>query len=200
MAARLLLIRHGQTAWNLEKRYCGFTDIGLNDQGINQAKRLSTRLAGQGIHKVYSSDRKRAIETAEIALNASSLKKNPDLREIHFGVFEGLCYKEIMQQYPEIYIKWVENPFSVVIPKGEDLRDFKTRVINAFNNIVSLNQDKTVAVFSHGGVISIFINYILKTTDFWNKIPDSTSLTVVEYENGQAKITAFNDTSHLWVK
>jgi broad specificity phosphatase PhoE len=94
----------------------------------------------------------------------------------------------------------VENPVSVVIPKGEDLRDFETRVISAFNNIVSLNQDKTVAVFSHGGVISIFINSILKTTDFWNKIPDSTSLTVVEYVDGQAKITAFNDTAHLWVK
>ncbi len=200
MATRLLLIRHGQTAWNLEKRYCGFVDIGLNEQGINQAKCLSTKLAGEEIHKVYSSDRKRAIQTAQIALNACGLEKNPALREIHFGVFEGLAYKDIMEKYPEIYIKWVENPFSVVIPKGEDLRDFKTRVINAFTDIASLNLDKTVAVFSHGGVISIFINYILKTTDFWDKIPDSTSLTVVEYENGQAKITAFNDTSHLWVK
>lgn len=200
MATRLLLIRHGQTAWNLEKRYCGFMDIGLNEQGINQAKCLSARLAGQEIHKVYSSDRKRAIQTAQLALNAGGVVMNPDLREIHFGVFEGLTYKEIMEKYPEIYIKWVENPFSVVIPQGEALRDFETRVINAFTDIVSVNPDKTVAVFSHGGVISIFINYILKTTDFWDKIPHSTSLTVVEYNNGQSKIKVFNDTSHLWVK
>lgn len=200
MATRLILIRHGQTAWNLEKRYCGFVDIGLNAQGINQSKCLSTRLAGEEIHKVYSSDRKRAIQTAEIALNARVSEKKPDLREVHFGVFEGLTYKEIMQKYPEIYIKWIENPFSVVIPEGEDLRDFKTRVVNAFTDIACSNQDKTVAVFSHGGVISIFINYILKTTDFWDKIPNSTSLTMVEYENRQAKIKVFNDTSHLWVK
>lgn len=200
MVTRLFLIRHGQTAWNLEKRYCGFMDIGLNEQGVNQAKCLSIKLAGEEIHKVYSSDRKRAIQTAEIALNARSLEKSPDLREAHFGVFEGLAYKEIMEKYPEIYMKWLENPFSVVIPEGEDLRDFKTRVINVFTDIACLNQDKTVAVFSHGGVISVFINYILKTTDFWDKIPDSTSLTVVEYENRQAKITVFNDTSHLWVK
>ncbi len=200
MATRLILIRHGQTAWNLEKRYCGFVDIGLNEQGINQAKCLSTRLAAFGIQKVYSSDRVRAIQTAQIALNDCCLEKNPDLREIHFGVFEGLTYKEIMRKYPEIYIKWVENPYSVVIPEGEDLRDFKTRVINAFTDIASLNPDKTVAVFSHGGVISIFVNDILKTNDFWDKIPHSTSVTVVEYERGQAKISAFNDTSHLWVK
>lgn len=200
MATRLLLIRHGQTAWNLEKRYCGFIDIDLNSKGINQAKCLSKRLTGEKIHKVYCSDRKRALQTAEIVLKARNPEKIPDLREIHFGVFEGLTYEEIMEKYSEIYMKWIKNPFSVVIPKGEDLHDFKARVITAFKDIIALNQDKTVAVFSHGGVISMFVNDILKTNDFWNQIPDSTSLTVVEYENGQAKITAFNDTSHLWEK
>ncbi len=200
MAARLLLIRHGQTAWNLEKRYCGFIDIGLNAEGINQAKCLSMKLTGEKIHKVYSSDRKRAVQTAEIVFHACTPEKIPDLREVHFGVFEGLTYKEIMEQYPEIYMKWIENPYSVVIPKGEDLRDFKARVITVFKDIIALNQDKTVAVFSHGGVISMFVNDILKTNDFWNQIPDSTSLTVVECENGRAQITMLNDTSHLWAK
>lgn len=197
MATRLLLIRHAQTEWNFERRYCGFVDIGLNEQGINQAKRLSARLTGEEIHKVYSSDRKRAVQTAEIIFNARDLEKTPDLREVHFGIFEGLTYKEIMGKYPEIYIKWIENPFSVIIPKGEGLFDFKTRALNAFTNIVGLNQNKTVAVVSHGGVISMVINDILKTNDFWNKIPDSTSLTVVECENGRAQIKMLNDTSHL---
>lgn len=197
MATKLLLIRHGQTEWNLQGRYCGFLDIDLNGQGIIQAERLAARLKGQEIHKIYCSDRKRAIQTAEIIFKGREFEKAADLREINFGIFEGLTYNEIMGKHPEIYKKWYKDPLTASIPQGENLSDFKTRVINNFKSIVNFNPHKTVAVVSHGGVISIFINDILQTEDFWNKIPDSTSLTIIECENGQAKIKILNDTLHL---
>jgi alpha-ribazole phosphatase len=179
---KLLLIRHGETDYNLKKRYSGFTDVGLNKTGRQQARELYKKLKKQNIHKVYSSDKRRAIETVKILFKNKEIEKNPDLREIHFGVFEGLTYDEILKKYPVVYKKWLKNPYTIAIPKGESLTALKKRAVRAIKKIASQNKDKTVAIVTHGGVISVFINYLLKTKDFWNKIPKSASLTVIEYK------------------
>ncbi len=195
--AKLILIRHGQTTWNSRKKYSGFIDIGLSKKGRLQAARLYERLKNEKIHKVYVSDRKRAIQTAEIAFRGIKAERVPDLREIHFGVFEGLTYKEAMKKYPIIYKKWLKDPFSITIPKGENLKDFAKRVSNALRKIICLNRNKTVVVVSHGGAISIFISSIRRTNEFWSQIPSSASISIVNYENGKAKIQLFNDIEHL---
>lgn len=197
MATKLILIRHAQTQGNFKKRYSGFMDISLNDEGRKQAAKLYKRLKKEEIHKVYSSDRKRAIQTAEIIFKGTKIEKIPHLREVHFGVFEGLTYKEIMERHPVIYKKWLNNPFSITIPKGEDLGNFKKRIVKALKKIVSLNKNKTIAVVSHGGAISIFINHILKSKDFWKQIPHPASLSIIEYKNRKRKIKLLNDTAHL---
>lgn len=197
MPTRLILIRHGTTGWNLKKRYLSFTDIGLNHKGKDEAKRLSERLKREEIHKVYTSDRKRSIQTAEIIFKRVEVEKTPDLREMHFGCFEGLTYKDIMKRHPVIYKKWLKDPFSVTIPEGEGLGNFKKRVLKAFKSIISLNKEKTVAVVCHGGPISIFLNHVLKSKNFWKHIPASASLSIVEFKNGRAKIKLINDTAHL---
>ena len=197
MPTKLFLIRHGTTDLNLEKRYCGFVDLGLNEQGKAQAGKLHQRLKEEKVFRVYSSDRKRAIETAKIIFKCIKIEKIPDLREIHFGVFEGLTYKEILRKHPEVYKKWLDDPFGINIPNGEDLTDFKKRILRAFKKIIRLNEDKTVAVICHGGVISMFMNYILESKDFWGQIPKSASLSVIEYRDAQPKIRLFNCTKHL---
>lgn len=197
MATRLLLIRHGQTLWNAKKRYSGLINIGLSKIGRLQAAKLRKRLKDRPIHKVYASDRKRAIQTAQIAFAGIEIEKVPDLREVHFGVFEGLTHKEIMQKHPLIYKKWLKDPFSVIIPEGESLKDFKRRVTGALKKIILLNRNKTVAVVSHGGAISVFINSILKKRGFWAQIPASASLSIIEFKNDKPEILLFNDTAHL---
>ncbi len=197
MATKLILIRHGSTDWNLEKKYCGFINIGLNDKGKKQALCLYKRLRREKIYKVYSSGSKRAIQTAKIIFKGRAIKKVPDLGEVHFGVFEGLTHREIMKKHAKIYKKWLNNPFCVAIPGGEDLSGFRERVINAIKKIISLNPDKTIAVVSHGGVISILICAILKSKNFWKQIPSSASLNIVEYKNGKANIKLLNDIAHL---
>lgn len=197
MATKLILIRHAQTNWNLEKRYSGFMDIGLNQKGVRQAKKLHKRLKINEIYEVYSSDRKRAVQTAQIAFKGSKIKRLASLREMHFGIFEGLTYKELMKSHPAIYKKWLGNPFRVRIPKGEDLGYFKKRVINTFKNIIAHKKNRTVAVVSHGGAISIFISSILKSKDFLRHIPKSASISIVEYRNNKPKINLFSDISHL---
>ncbi len=188
MATKLILIRHGQTEWNLNKKYCGLFDIKLNAKGKMQAECLRKRLKKENVHKVYSSDRKRAIETAKIIFKELEIEKMPDLREMHFGCFEGLTYREIMQKYPKVYKKWLTRPFAAAIPQGESLGDFKKRIVNAFKKIVSSCPQKTVAVVCHGGVIAIFLTHILKTKDFFKLIPACASLSILEYKNGKPKL------------
>lgn len=198
MPTKLILIRHGETDLNLNKRYCGSMDIELNLEGKKQARKLCKRLKNEKIHKVYSSDSKRAMQTARIVFEGREIERDSDLRELSFGCFEGLTYEQILKRHPKIYKKWLNNPFSVVIPEGEDLRDFRKRIVGALKKIISSNPDKTIAVVSHGGAISIYITDILKSTkNFWKLIPRSASINIVEHKNNKGKIRLLNDTSHL---
>lgn len=197
MATRLLIIRHGSTDWNVKQRYCGFVDVVLNRKGVAQARRLKGRLKNEAVHKVYSSDRKRALQTAGIVFRGYDIRKVPDLCEMRFGIFEGLTYKQILRKFPAIYKKWIASPFRVTIPSGESLNTLKKRVVKAFNKIISKHPGQAVAVVCHGGSISAFLNHIRKEKDFWSRIPESASLTIVESEKNNFRIKLFNDTSHL---
>ena len=198
MATKLYIIRHGSTEWNAKKRYCGFLDLALNKKGKVQAKRLRRRLKNETVHKVYSSDRRRAIETAGIVFKGYDIEKVADLREMHFGIFEGLTYRQILRKFPKTYKKWIENPFETIIPGGESLNILKKRVLRAFRKIILRHPNQTVAIVCHGGAISALINHILKSKDFWKYIPHSTSLTVLESSrNKKIKISLLNDTAHL---
>jgi broad specificity phosphatase PhoE len=194
---KVILIRHGQTNWNLRKKYCGFTDLCLNMRGKKQAEKLRLRLKNELVHKVYSSDRRRAFQTAKIIFKGAGIEKVGDLREMSFGIFEGLSYKEILRKHPLLYKKWLKRPFNVTIPNGENPLDFKKRIMRAFRKITLHNKGKTVAVVCHGGTISVILNHSLKSNDFWKRIPASASLNIIEYKNSKVKIKLFNDTSHL---
>lgn len=197
MLSRLFLIRHGSTDFNKERRYCGFMDIGINGNGRAQVRRLKARFRGQPIDKIYSSDRKRAIQTAGIIFKGREVIKVSGLREMNFGVFEGMTYQEILKKYPVIYKKWINDPFKTIIPKGESLNIFRKRVVRVFKDIIVKHQGQEIAIVCHGGTISAFITYILKSRDFWKHIPDSASLSLLEAKNGKFKVEFFNDTRHL---
>lgn len=197
MTTRLILIRHGLTDWNLRRKYCSFTDVDINNNGKKQAKLLYRRLKREKIDKVYSSDRKRAFNFARIALRGHKIKKLAELREFNFGIFEGLTYEKLIRRYPKIYKKWLNNPFSITIPDGENLNDFKERIKKILKKLIFLNKGKTIAVVSHAGPIKIFINGILNTNDFWKKIFPAASLNILEYEDGKIKVRLLNNTSYL---
>jgi len=197
MVTKLILIRHGETLWNAQKRYCGSTDIGLSAKGRKQARSLRKRLSGMDIHKIYASGRKRAVQTAEIVFKGAKIDNMPDLKEMHFGIFEGLTYREIMKKYPKIYSAWLEKPLCVTIPESESLASFRKRVTRALKKIISVNKNKTIAVVCHGGAISAFITAVSKTNDFWKNIPRSASVSIVEHNKGCLKIKKLNDITHL---
>jgi len=197
---RLILIRHGETDYNAEKKYYGFSDPPLNDTGTWQAERLSERLKTEEIGKVYSSDLKRAYCTAKIAFKNHNIKVSQDLRELNFGIFEGLRHQEIMKKQPKIYENWIEDPVNNKIPKGEEFKSFKKRVLRTFKSIITENTGRTAAIITHGGPIKIFLNDILKNRpkDFWMIKQDSAALNIIDYFADQEPIVVLNnDTVHL---
>ena len=194
---KLVLIRHGMTGWNKQGRYCGHRDIDLSNQGRVQAKKLGKRLKAVEFDKIYCSDRRRALETGRIIFKGKKITKVKSLREINFGVFEGLKHNEIMKKYDGVYKKWLRNCYRYSIPDAEPMSVFKKRIESAMNKIVRSNPGKNVAVVCHGGVIGAFVSGILKSRNFWRHVPSAASMTVVEYKKRQPKIKKFNDIAHL---
>jgi len=121
------------------------------------------------------------------------------LREINFGVLEGLKHEEIIRKHASAYEKWLKNPFINNIPRAEPMNGFKKRVESVLWSIVRSNSDKTIAVVCHGGVIGIFLTGILKNRNFWRYVPSPASVTVVEYKKGKPRLKKFDDTDHLKV-
>lgn len=199
MATKIILIRHARTSWNSRGIYCGSTDIGLSALGKKQARLLSRRMNnGFQIEKVFCSNKRRAMETAQIVFKGKPIRKVRDLRELHFGCLEGLTHQEIMTKYPAAYSRWLNDPFSARLPRGEDSRLFRKRVLRAFKKIALANKNKTVAIVTHGGVIAVLLTRVLKKNNFWKLIPGSTSISIIEFgARMQPRARILNDTEHL---
>ena len=166
------MIRHGETDYSTEKRYCGLTDVCLNKRGIEQAEGLCQKLGEEDVDKVYSSDLRRASEFAKIVFKNKEIEPAPEFREINFGIFEGLTYEEIMDRYAEIYKKWLNEPYESVIPEGDSLADFKNRVQKALKKIIQLNRGKTLAIVTHAGPIKIIMRNVTKSKNIWDINPE----------------------------
>lgn len=197
MPTKIFLIRHGQTEGNARKQYCGLLDMELNAQGCLQVEKLGRRLEKETIHRIYASDRKRAVQSARIIFKGRRINKVSELKEINFGIFEGKSHQEIRESNADIYEKWLSDPYNTLVPEGESLMDFQARVTRALEKIVLANSNKTAAVVCHGGTISIILSMINGENNFWKLIPGSASLNIIEYVNSKARITLFNDITHL---
>lgn len=167
MQTKLIMVRHGMTDWSVAKRYCGRTDIPLNNSGKRQAVELCRVLSGEKIGAVYTSKAKRAHEFAKIAFEKLPIAVMPELNEMDFGVFEGLTYDEIMGKYPEIYSKWIEDPHKTDIPEGESMSNFKKRLDGVLKKIIRQGEAKTSVIITHAGVIKMIISDILAIEDIW---------------------------------
>lgn len=188
MITRLVLIRHGITEWNLKKRYCGRIDVGLSKLGRLQVKALARSLEKKSFHKIYASDRRRALETAGILFGSARIIKVKGLREMNFGILEGLRHKEILEKIGSAYKNWLADPYKYRIPKAEPLPAFQKRVKAAVKKIACANRGKCVAVVCHGGTIGVLVSSILKKKNFWRYIPSAASATILEIRGNSRKI------------
>ena len=154
-ATRILAIRHGETAWNVDTRIQGQLDIPLNDTGRWQAEQLGRALAGEGLQALYSSDLARARETAEAVGRHAGLPLVLDvgLRERAFGVFQGRTFTEIEAAWPEAAMRWRKRDPAFGPDGGEALTAFYARCVDAASRIAAAHPGETIALVAHGGVM-----------------------------------------------
>ena len=195
------MIRHGQSTWNSEHRIQGQLDPPLSDEGRRQAERVGQRIAGRHFAGFYSSDLKRAFETAQAIEAATGLQAEPmaGLREIFLGEWEGLRTDDLAQRFPEAWASWTDEPDWDLVPGGEGAALFETRVAAALDEILSRHAQGDVVVVTHGGVIQIALHRVIGRPSrglFPFKIQNA-SISVIERRDGRMVIGGVNDTSHL---
>jgi alpha-ribazole phosphatase len=154
---RLILIRHGQTDWNLAGRYQGQSDLPLNERGREQALEIAHSLAGSVMSAIYASDLARARDTAQVLACAAGLEVqlDPRLREINQGEWEGMLFADIQARYPQELKRRRESPLGFAPPGGETVQEVKERVLSAVQQIVRSHPDQTVAIVSHGLALAV---------------------------------------------
>ena len=200
---KLFLTRHGQTDWNIARRYQGQTDVPLNETGTLQAALLAQRLSTHVIHAIYSSDLSRAMTTAKAIAEAQQLTpvlhSDPRWRELSFGDWEGMTYQEMSAQSPELFDAWMKDSLTVSTPNGETHRQLAERVQSAFDEIKAKHDDETVLVVGHSGSIQTLLALTLGVdlSRYWQFRVSQTSLSeLTVYEDG-VTLNLFNDISHL---
>ena len=154
---RICIIRHGETDWNVAKRIQGHTDIPLNETGRAQALAMAFNAAHQRFHAIYSSDLARARETAQVLAQREDheVKLLPQLRERHFGIFQGLTAKEGAGLYPHAYAHYLARDLDYDFETGESLGGFAERVTAGIAWLVRHHSGQTIAAVSHSGVLDV---------------------------------------------
>ena len=154
---RIIAIRHGETAWNVDTRIQGQLDIPLSANGRWQAERLANALRNEPITTIYASDLARAWETAQYVSNATGLKviKEEALRERGFGDFEGKTFAEIEVQLPEQSMRWRKRDPDFSPAGGESLIDLRSRVVAGAERLAAQHPGELIALVAHGGVMDV---------------------------------------------
>jgi broad specificity phosphatase PhoE len=199
----LLLVRHGQSTWNHEHRIQGQLDPPLSDEGRRQAAQLGRRLAGRQFAGFYSSDLKRAAETARLVGDAVGIQPEPmaELREIYLGSWEGLRTEELAARVPKVWASWTDEPDWDLVPGGEGSVAFEARVGAALDTLFNRHTSGDVLVVTHGGVIQIALHHVVGRPGrgiFPFRIQNA-SVSVLERRNGRVVVSGVNDIGHLEV-
>ena len=198
---RLLLVRHGETKLNAQKRFQGRLDEPLNQHGQLQAQALGNHLAQETIDLVFCSDLLRAHETALAIISGRNLALSLDvgLREMNFGIWEGLTYSEIEQQAPEKIAEWQENMMETAPPGGESLGQFADRIDKSMTIITHGYPDKNILLVAHGGVLQVILCQALGLSPekYWQFHISLASLSEIYLFPKYTTLNLLNDTCHL---
>ena len=205
----LILIRHGETDWNRELRFQGHVDVPLNDIGLEQARRLGQRVAGEVAQHLVCSDLLRTRQTAQPVVAQLSGQLDPAFtldgavdsawREQCFGVVEGMRATDIQQQRPQDWAQWMEFGADYAFDQGESTRQFHARVMAAVQRLAVAHPDKTVFVVTHGGVLDMIYRTALAlplSGPRQTEIPNA-GLNRVRVTDTRVEILAWADTQHL---
>ncbi|GAK54177.1 phosphoglycerate mutase [Candidatus Moduliflexus flocculans] len=197
----ILLIRHGETAWNRGHIFRGLSDIPLNEQGRTQARLLAQALLSRQIDAAYSSPLSRAMETASIAfaLRGLTVAAHDGLRDFDYGRWTGLEECEVARQWPDEDAQWRVAPHEMRPPEGETLREAFHRAWEALAALTARHQGQTVAIVAHRVINKVLVSGLL--TLGLERCPfirqDNCCLNEFERAERGDIVISLNDTSHL---
>ncbi len=173
-ATRIIALRHGETAWNVDARIQGGLDIELNETGRWQARRAAQALASEKIEAIYSSDLLRAWDTACTIAKATGqeVQAVQPLRERAFGVFEGKTFTEIESIWPEQTLRWRQRDPLWKPEGGESLQELRQRIELAISTLAARHPGEQIVLVAHGGVLDVLYRLAtrqdLQTPRSWN--------------------------------
>ncbi len=197
---RIYLIRHGQTEWNRQNRYQGWSNVPLNETGKQQAGEVAGVFADNAPAVIYTSELVRAEETAGIIGNRHNIpvKKTGKLNELSFGEWEGRTHEEIARSSPSDWERIWKNPSDFRPPGGESVQELHTRVGSIWKTLREESASPVIVV-AHGGTLRTLILEILGASldSFWRIQLDFCSISRVDIYDHHCIVASLNDTSHL---
>jgi broad specificity phosphatase PhoE len=199
---RLLLVRHGETPWNVTLQYQGQANVPLNERGFEQARRCAERLARYEATTLYSSDVRRAWQTAEVIGAALKLTPvaMPELREIDVGQWEGHTPEELYRRFPDHMAEYKRDPARTVRLGGESYAQLQARALVALNQIQERHAHGEVLVaVSHGGTIRALLCHVigLDLGNFGRMWLDNGSITELRMGRNGWRLMRLNDNAHV---
>ena len=205
---KLILIRHGETHWNDERRVQGGdSDIELNDTGLEQARKLAAFLENEPVAAILSSPLRRARDTAEVIASHHRLPVEVDqgLRELKVGELEGMSVSNLNTTFSQFLMQWWQDGGSTKLPKGESLVELQQRAWKAVERLLEKhktnpehNEGNTVVVVSHYFVtLAIILKALNLPLDYFIKFKlDLGGVSILEFRDYGARLVTFNDTSY----
>ena len=202
LSTRIIAIRHGETAWNVDTRIQGQLDIPLNEKGRWQAERLARALAAsESVRALYCSDLLRAWDTAQSVASNMGLRSvsDPGLRERGFGLFEGKTFAELEAAWPTETARWRPRDPHWAPPEGESLKDFRARVLAATHALSARHVGEQIVLVAHGGVLDVLyraaLGLELQARRSWEL--GNASINRMLWTPEGLTIVGWADTSHL---
>jgi len=201
MSLRLLLLRHGETAWNRERRYQGWTDTPLSAEGLVQAEAAARELKEIAFAAVYASPLRRARDTAAAiaAPHGLEVETDPAFKELGFGQWEGLTLDEARASDPALYEGWARTPHLVSPPGGERLVQARDRVLGGLERLRAGHPDGVVCLVAHGIPVRMLILEALGLglDRIWSLHSAPTGISELEFRGDWTALHRMNTLVHL---
>lgn len=200
LATKIIVIRHGETTWNLDGRFQGYGDSPLTEKGVAQAQAVGKRMKKVPFDFLYSSDLTRAHRTAQCiaAETQHEIRLDTRLRERNLGIFQGKTRAEFIAAYPDVFAAYQADLLDYVIPEGESFRQCYQRCISCFEELAQQHVGKTVVMVTHGGILANLLKHTLKIPleaprnfHVWNA-----SLNIFSYSQSGWSLERWGDSCH----
>ena len=199
---RIILVRHGQTAWNRQELIRGQVDVPLDDTGLAQAAATAARIAAEWKPvALYSSPLPRAVQTAQTIADRLGLEVRTvaGFNDMNFGQWQGLSYTEVQQRWPEMSQAWLTTPHTVIFPNGESLSRVRQRGMSALCQVIKQHPDQDAVIVGHTVLNRVLLCAVLGLDDshHWRIGQDTCAVNMIEWREGVFFVGSLNDTCHL---